>query len=469
MRSTSTKRWRFLLALLAATALVVAACSNSGDDESSSDTTEADSGSTDTTAASGDEPVSVDQPGVTDTEIRFSALGTQANNPLGTCVLDCYTDGIRAYFAYMNDQGGVNGRELVLDDDDVIDDELANNQARALEIISDNDTFATFSAAQVGSGWQDIADAGIPLYVWQINPADTGGKEGIFGSRETICIECTQRQVAYLAQEAGATKVAALGYGVSENSAQCAEAAGQSIEQYADDIGGDVEVAYVNSDLAFGLPNGIGPEVTAMKDAGVDFVIGCIDLNGMKSLAQEMERQGIRDDVTLYHTNTYDQAFVAEADPLFEGDLVGAQFRPFEADSAGSNLDAYHEWMANTGADETELAMVGWINADEAVTGLQLAGQDFSRESVIDALNQVTDYTAGGLIQPIDWTRQHQAPTQDDLATHGPEFDCLSFVKVVDGEFEVQGDTEAPWHCWSGENRDWSDPEDMNFTADGGN
>lgn len=94
MRSTSTKRWRFLLALLAATALVVAACSNSGDDESSSDTTEADSGSTDTTAAG--EQVSVDQPGVTDTEIRFSALGTQANNPLGTCVLDCYTDGIRA-------------------------------------------------------------------------------------------------------------------------------------------------------------------------------------------------------------------------------------------------------------------------------------------------------------------------------------------------------------------------------------
>lgn len=468
MRSTSTKRWRFLIALLAAGTLVVAACSNSGD-ESSSDTTEASSDSTATTSAGGGEPVSVDQPGVTDTEIRFSALGTQANNPLGTCVLDCYTDGIRAYFAYMNDQGGVNGRELVLNDDDVIDDELSNNQARALEIISDNDTFATFSAAQVGSGWQDIADAGIPLYVWQINPADTGGKEGIFGSRETVCIECTQRQVPYLAQQAGATKVAALGYGVSENSAQCAEAAGQSIEQYADDIGGNIEVAYVNSDLAFGLPNGIGPEVTAMKDAGVDFVVGCIDLNGMKSLAQEMERQGIRDDVTMYHTNTYDQAFVAEADPLFEGDFIGAQFRPFEADSAGSNLDAYHEWMANTGADETELAMVGWLNADEAVTGLQLAGQDFTRQKVIDALNQVTDYTAGGLIQPIDWTRQHQSPTQDDLATHGPEFDCLSYVKVVDGAFEVQGDPEAPWHCWSGENRDWSDPEDMNFTADGGN
>ncbi|MBL8776833.1 MAG: ABC transporter substrate-binding protein [Acidimicrobiales bacterium] len=468
MRSTSTKRWRFLIALLCAGTLVVAAsCSNSGDDESSSDTTEADSGSTDTTAAGGDEPVSVDQPGVTDEEIRFSALGTQANNPLGTCVLDCYTDGIRAYFAYKNAEGGVHGRDLVLDDGDILDDELSNNQARALEIISDNDTFATFSATQVASGWGDLHEAGIPLYVWQIHPAETEGREGIFGQRETVCIECTSRAVALLAQEAEATQVAALGYGVSENSAQCAEAAGETIELYADDIGGDVEVAYVNSDLAFGLPNGIGPEVTAMKNAGVDFVVGCIDLNGMKSLAQEMERQGINDDVTMYHTNTYDQAFVAEADPLFEGDLIGAQFRPFEAESAGSNLDLYHEWMAETGAEESELAMVGWINADEAVTGLELAGADFSRESVIDALNEVTDYTAGGLVPDIDWTRQHSAPTQDDLATHGPALDCLAFVKVVDAEFEVQGDPEAPWQCWSGENRDWSDPEATNFTADG--
>ena len=468
MRSTSTKRWRFLIALLCAGTLVVAAsCSNSGDDESSSDTTEADSGSTDTTAAGGDEPVSVDQPGVTDEEIRFSALGTQANNPLGTCVLDCYTDGIRAYFAYKNAEGGVNGRELVLDDADILDDELSNNQARALEIISDNDTFATFSATQVASGWGDLHEAGIPLYVWQIHPAETEGREGIFGQRETVCIECTSRAVALLAQEAEATKVAALGYGVSENSAQCAEAAGETIELYADDIGGDVEVAYVNSDLAFGLPNGIGPEVTAMKDAGVDFVVGCIDLNGMKSLAQEMERQGINDDVTMYHTNTYDQAFVAEADPLFEGDLIGAQFRPFEAESAGSNLDAYHEWMAETGAEETELAMVGWLNADAAVTGLELAGPNFSRQGVIDALNEVTDYTAGGLIQPIDWSRQHVAPTQDDLATNGPANDCLAFVKVVDGEFEVQGDPAAPWHCWPGEDREWSEPEDTNFTAEG--
>ena len=34
-------------------------------------------------------------PGVTDDEIRFSAFGTNSNNPLGTCVLDCFVEASR--------------------------------------------------------------------------------------------------------------------------------------------------------------------------------------------------------------------------------------------------------------------------------------------------------------------------------------------------------------------------------------
>ena len=90
-------------------------------------------------------------------------------------------------------------------------------------------------------------------------------------------------------------------------------------------------------------------------------------------------------------------------------------------------------------------------------------GQYSTRQGVIDALNEQTAYTADGLVPAIDWTRQHNAPTQEDLATNGPAQECLAFVRVVDGEFEVVGEAEAPWHCWPGENRDWSDPEPTNF------
>ncbi len=67
-------------------------------------------------------------------------MGTNSNNPLGTCVLDCFSDGIQAYFDFRNSTGGVWGRKLVLAKK--VDDELSKNQEKALEVVSANDTFA---------------------------------------------------------------------------------------------------------------------------------------------------------------------------------------------------------------------------------------------------------------------------------------------------------------------------------------
>jgi ABC-type branched-subunit amino acid transport system substrate-binding protein len=452
MPRTNRSSWpRRLVILVAAVGLLAAACGNASDEKPTAAPSTGSSG----TGAPG-APV----PGVTADEIKFSAIGTNSNNPLGTCVLDCYADGIKAYFDYRNDEGGIYGKKLVLSQE--LDDELSKNQEKALEVVTADDTFATFSAAQLASGWANLADAGIPTYVWAINPAQMTGKPEIFGNREITCIECTSRAPAYVAKLAGAKKVASIGYGVSDNSKLCAQGAADSIEKYSSDIGG-AESAYLNDDLAFGLGNGIAPEVTAMKEAGVDLVLACIDLNGMKTLATELERQGMGD-VTLYHANSYDQDFISQGGGIFDGDYVQATFRPFESDSASSSLDTYKEWMQKNGSELSEIAMVGWINADTAYQGIKAAGENFTRQSVIDATNQMTEYTASGLVAPIDWTRQHEAPTEDDPATHGPKYDCVSLVKVEDGKFVMVGDASKPWSCWPGDTRDWSEPTSMDFS-----
>ena len=65
--------------------------------------------------------------------------------------------------------------------------------------------------------------------------------------------------------------------------------------------------------------------------------------------------------------------------------------------------------------------MVGWIDADLAFEGLLAAGPEFDRQAVIDATNQFTEYSAGGLVNPIDWTRQHNPPTEDDRGNGGDQ------------------------------------------------
>jgi ABC-type branched-subunit amino acid transport system substrate-binding protein len=460
MRIRTARSRRRLLATLVASLLVLAACSNADDDpESGSTTTESDGGGQTTAGEGGGEAQPITGvPGVTDDEIQFAAFGTQAGNPLGTCVMDCYTDGIRAYFAFRNSEGGVQGRQMVLKT--VLDDELTKNQQRALEILSADDTFASFSATQVPSGWAAMAEEGVPLYTWSIHPAEAKGKESIFGYVGALCTTCTSRTGPYIGTLVDATTIGTLGYGISQNSAECARGAADSVELYADETG--QEVGYVNDDLAFGLPNGIGPEVSAMKDAGVDFIIGCVDLNGMKTLAQELQRQGMGD-VPMYHPNTYDAEFVKEAGDLFEGDIVGVGFRPFEADPGGSQLQDFTKWMEETDGEVSELAMIGWINADLAYQGLVAAGPQFDRQKVIDATNELTEYTAGGLIPPIDWSRQHNPPTEDDPATNGPVQTCAALVRIHDGEFSLEGNPKKPFLCWDGTNRDWAEPEEMNF------
>jgi ABC-type branched-subunit amino acid transport system substrate-binding protein len=439
-------------------ALAAAACSNASSGGQTATTSGGTTAATSANASATQHDAISGVPGVTSTEIRYSAVGTISQNPLGTCVLTCFDDGVKAYFAFRNSQGGVYGRKLVLSKE--VDDQLGNNQAKTLQIIAANDTFGTFSAPLLATGWPALGKAGVPTYTLAINP--TQGQDNLWGNAPTPCFDCTSRGFAYVLKLAGAKKVAALGYGISENSKLCTKGAIDTVKKYGNDVGG-AKIVFSDDSLPFGLPNGIGPEVSSMKAAGVDFILSCLDLNGMKTLAAELRRQGMRDKVKMLHANSYDQTAVKNAGGLFDGDYVNVAFRPFEASAGNSQLKDYHEWMAKEGKPETEHSMMGWINADIAYQGLLGAGPDFDRQKVIDATNRLTAFTAGGLVPPIDWSRQHVPPTEDDLATNGPKYDCVALVTVKDGAFQVVGDATKPWACWSGANRDWAEPTATNF------
>ena len=152
---------------------------------------------------------------------------------------------------------------------------------------------------------------------------------------------------------------------------------------------------------------------------------------------------------------------------LFEGDYVLVQFRPFEADAGSSSLDAYKEWMGKNGNDHTELAMVGWINADLAYQGIKAAGPGL-RPPVGDRRHQQDDelHRRTASSPPIDWSRQHEAPTQDDPATHGPKPGLLRLVQVKDGAFQMVGRyRQAVGRAGPATTRDWSEPTSMDFSS----
>ena len=96
--------------------------------------------------------------------------------------------GIKAYFDYRNSEGGIDGRKLVLSKK--LDDELAEEPgAGARGGLGQRHLRAPSTPPQLATGWADLADAGIPTYVWAINPAQATGKTQIFGNREVVCID----------------------------------------------------------------------------------------------------------------------------------------------------------------------------------------------------------------------------------------------------------------------------------------
>jgi hypothetical protein len=251
------------------------------------------------------------------------------------------------------------------------------------------------------------------------------------------------------------TKVGSLGFGVSQSSKDCVARTVTDVGLYGPAAG--VEHVYANSELQFGLPNGLGPEVTAMKEAGVDFITLCVDQNSAVVLEQELERQGMTDVIVVLPQGYGDTEFLTANADVLEGDLMGVAFRPLEADPGDSMmLPIMTEWLEQSGVVANDYAVQGWLGADLAVTGLLAAGPEFDRDAVIEATNQITDYTAGGILPPVDWTTAHDSPGEGEPYTF-----CSAYVRITGGETEVAGDPAEPFYCYEAPIEEWAEPETL--------
>jgi hypothetical protein len=75
----------------------------------------------------------------------------------------------------------------------------------------------------------------------------------------------------------------------------------------------------------------------------------------------------------------------------------------------------------------------------------------------------MTDYTAGGLTAPVDWSRQHEPWTDEDPSVNGPAQNCANYVRVEDGAFELVGDAAKPFFCWESSSTEWAEPTPTDF------
>ena len=79
----------------------------------------------------------------------------------------------------------------------------------------------------------------------------------------------------------------------------------------------------------------------------------------------------------------------------------------FQHQPQNAEMQKMMTWFQKTKATPSELGTFGWVDADQFVTGLKMAGPSFTQQKVIDSLNTLTVVRDNGMIPPIDWTKQH--------------------------------------------------------------
>jgi ABC-type branched-subunit amino acid transport system substrate-binding protein len=422
---------RALAVLGTVLAVTATGCSSSGSAGKSARTS-ASGASTSTSIASGTFPA-VSQPGVTPTEIRVSGVAA-VTNPLGGRYGTAF-DGAQAYFDMVNASGGVYGRKLVLAGRH--DDQFSQNRRTVEAMLARDSPFAVLPVSTtLFSGASLLVQANVPSFGWGQN-AEWIGPPNMFGSFGAICNigpNCPSPLFPYAAWKLGKKRIGALAYNVAQ-SAECLDNIKLSFDKWP-----VAKVVYATKSLSFGVTD-LSADVKKMVDAKVDFVTSCMDNNGTLTLAREMRQQGLT--AIQFLPNAYDQQFMSKNGGFFQGSIDIVSEAPIETKPRFKALQDYITWMDKAGHDKTENAEIGWANADLFVTGLRAAGPDFTRQKVIDAINRLTEYDAGGLMAPIDWTKQH-------TDTHYPRF-CIAYTRVDNGKFvPIWGEPGKPFTCWNG-------------------
>src|SRR5580692_3986140 len=208
-------------------------------------------------------------PGVTSTSIT---VGTLASN------FSSLIYGERAYYDYINAQGGVNGRKInykyALDDggNPTTFNQLANT------LINQDHVFAVTGVATAFFSPNLFVESGIPTYGYNVT-GNWAPAPNLFAAGGSVQFyPAGAPSVAYVARQTQKSpSIAFIAYGVAASAASC------QAEQN-DLTAAGYKVSY--SDLKVNYPGStVATDVQRMKQAGSNMVVSCMDVQGNVTMA----------------------------------------------------------------------------------------------------------------------------------------------------------------------------------------
>ena len=330
--------------------------------------------------------------GASDTEIKLGNISTISGPVPGFGQTG--QNAVKAYFNYINSQGGVCGRKLTLvTSDDRLDAGTNRSETDRLKnevfgFVGDT-TVVDDGGADVLSG-TNIADCSLAIGTkrnsmpnsFSPNPIDpsvnTNGTVGIF---------------SWLKANMGLTKVAVV-YPSQADARTRGQAYMADIQAAGLAVAGPYEVAVTETNYA-----GVASKI---KSDAADGVITTLEVNGMAKLAQAFKQIGYTPKVPFYGAQAYGQQFLSLAGDAAEGTVLPLTYDIFEDSGSNPAVAAFLEWYerSNPGSKPDFFSVMSWAAADMMVQGIEAAGPTPTRDKVLAALGTLTAFDAHGFLAP---------------------------------------------------------------------
>lgn len=340
--------------------------------------------------------------GVTDDKVLIAncAATSGAYAPVGVP----FIAGIQAYLDVVNKAGGVDGRKIeFLHNDDEFDP--VKGKACLDSFINDDKVFAIvghFGTPVVGATLQDLKDSGIPAVyfatgigqLYDDKATEEEMNTNIFPVQPIYVTE-GQIMVARAVGDFEAKKIGVI---------YTSDEAGKDILKGAKIKAEELKVTLVEQQVAAGATD-VSAAVTAIKNAGVDFIIGASIQGTFPTIAKELAAQGVDKDVITTYVN------VAKANAALYAEAISGKFDVYGNGWVAfddAHAAAIADFAKNISADyaANAYAMTGWIAGYFFVEGLKRVDGTVTWKKYIEAMESAPfNNPFGGVIDYKDGAR----------------------------------------------------------------
>ena len=352
-----------------------------------------------------------DTTGVSDTEIKIATLLPMSQSAAAAWGLSL-SRGMKAYYDYINDQGGVYGRKIEL----IIEDNQSSPPVAieaARKLVEQDKVFAIQGSLGGGTHsaiWKYLEEKGIPdMYVLDGDPKWT---DPVVRTRFGFLVDyITEGRILgkYIAENFDGKKL-----GIIAQNDDFGKECKKGIEMGLEDEGADMEIVTQYYDET---QTDITAQAQRLKRENVD-VIAFVGRPVQAANLFKTARETLSWDVPVVLTGV-DAAEVTAAlagyDNIEGAVSVVFGHQAFETDNPG--VAKHIQLMAKYSPDvkPDNLTLVGAAISEGMVNVLRQAGPDLTRESFLDAAESVCEFVCSTCLVPTSTSPTDHRPTEVEV------------------------------------------------------